>query len=70
MNPPVQSVIKKNQVRQGQPVLLQRETAAAPGEKQPTVKLVNQAQDAATIEVSCPCGRRHLVRCTYDQPQK
>ena len=58
-------VLKKHSVRMG---LVRHLQAAAPepaGAGEPRVRIIDQKDDGAVIEVTCVCGQRIQVHCTY-----
>ncbi|MFW6132403.1 MAG: hypothetical protein ACOC8F_00795 [Planctomycetota bacterium] len=68
------TVIKRDRVRlSGRRAIGPAGARASAGEGgspagEPKARIVEQDQDAALIEVTCPCGRKTYLRCTYPAP--
>lgn len=61
----VRTVLKKGQVKLGEPYRLGGGAAGAPGSSGARARVVEQGDAGALIEVVCACGRKTYLRCDY-----
>ena len=59
----VEGVLKKREIRLGQPRTIGTESDAPA--QAPQARIAQQNDTGATLEVVCSCGRRMQLRCDY-----